>query len=106
MLEFSNIIRRTSLVVQWLKFCPFIVGCTASTPGQETKIPHATQWPVYIHTHTHTYIYPLEEEMTTHSSVLAWRIPWTEEPWGLQSMGIAESDKLKQLNTAHTYIYI
>ena len=54
MLEFSNIIRRTSLVVQWLKFCPFIVGCTASTPGQETKIPHATQWPVY--THTHIYI--------------------------------------------------
>ena len=30
--------------------------------------------------------YPLEEEMTTHSSVLAWRIPWTEEPGGLQSM--------------------
>ena len=30
---------------------------------------------------------PLEEEMTTHSSVLAWRIPWTEEPGGLQSMG-------------------
>ena len=30
---------------------------------------------------------PLEEEMATHSSVLAWRIPWTEEPGGLQSMG-------------------
>ena len=30
---------------------------------------------------------PLEKEMTTHSSVLAWRIPWTEEPGGLQSMG-------------------
>ena len=30
---------------------------------------------------------PLEEEMTTHSSILAWRIPWTEEPGGLQSMG-------------------
>ena len=29
----------------------------------------------------------LEEEMTTHSSILAWRIPWTEEPGGLQSMG-------------------
>ena len=28
---------------------------------------------------------PLEEEMTTHSSVLAWRVPWTEEPGGLQS---------------------
>ena len=30
---------------------------------------------------------PLEKGMETHSSVLAWRIPWTEEPSGLQSMG-------------------
>ena len=30
---------------------------------------------------------PLEEGMATHSSMLAWRIPWTEEPGGLQSMG-------------------
>ena len=30
---------------------------------------------------------PLEEEMATHSSILAWRIPWMEEPGGLQSMG-------------------
>ena len=29
---------------------------------------------------------PLEEDMATHSSILAWRIPWTEEPGGLQSM--------------------
>ena len=31
---------------------------------------------------------PLEEGMATHSSILAWRIPWTEEPCGLQSMGL------------------
>ena len=30
---------------------------------------------------------PLEEDMATHSNILAWRIPWTEEPGGLQSMG-------------------
>ena len=30
---------------------------------------------------------PLEKEMATHISVLAWRIPWTEDPGGLQSMG-------------------
>ena len=30
----------------------------------------------------------LEEEMATHSSVLAWKIPWTGEPGGLQSMGL------------------
>ena len=31
---------------------------------------------------------PLEKEMATHSSILAWRVPWTEEPGGLQSMGL------------------
>ena len=31
---------------------------------------------------------PLEEGMVTHSSILAWRIPWTEEPGGLQSKGL------------------
>ena len=30
----------------------------------------------------------LEKEMATHSSILAWRIPWTEEPGGVQSMGL------------------
>ena len=35
---------------------------------------------------------PLEKEMATHSSILAWRIPWTEEPGGLQSMGSQELD--------------
>ena len=30
---------------------------------------------------------PLEKEMATHSSILVWEIPWTEEPGGLQSMG-------------------
>ena len=43
------------------------VGDLGSIPGQED---------------------PLEKGMATHSSVLAWRIPWTEEPGGLQSMGL------------------
>ena len=30
---------------------------------------------------------PLEKEMATHSSILSWRVPWTEEPGGLQSLG-------------------
>ena len=34
---------------------------------------------------------PLEEEMATHSSILVWKIPWTEEPGGLQSMGLQKS---------------
>ena len=34
----------------------------------------------------------LQEEMATHSSILVWKIPWTEEPGGLQFMGSQESD--------------
>ena len=45
---------------------PVNAGDAGSIPGQED---------------------PLEEEMATHSSILAWEIPWTEEPGGLQSMG-------------------
>ena len=37
---------------------------------------------------------PLEEEMATHSSILAWEIPQTEEPGGLQSTGLQESDMI------------
>jgi len=37
---------------------------------------------------------PLEKGMATHFSILAWRIPWTEEPGGLQTMGSQESDTI------------
>ena len=40
---------------------------------------------------------PLEKGMATHSSILAWRIPWTEEPGGLQCMGHKELDMTEQL---------
>ena len=42
---------------------------------------------------------PLEEGLATHSNILAWRIPWTEEPGGLQSMGSESRTQLKQLGT-------
>ena len=38
---------------------------------------------------------PLEEGMATQSSILAWRLPWTEEPGRLQSMGSKESERLR-----------
>ena len=43
--------------------------------------------------------------MATHSSLLAWRIPWTEEPDGLQSMGSQELDTTERLNHHHLDIY-
>ena len=60
------IIYWTSLVAQMVKHLPAV---------QETWVP-SLGWED-----------PLEKEMATHSSTLAWKIPWTEEPGGLQSMG-------------------
>ena len=60
------------------------------------------------HTHTHTHakasvfhnsietFFPMA--MAPHSSTLAWKVPWTEEPDGLQSMGSLESDKTERLH--------
>ena len=44
---------------------------------------------------------PVEKEMATHSSILAWRSPWTEEPGPIQSMGSQKSQTL--LNDKHTH---
>ena len=44
---------------------------------------------------------PLEKGMATNSSILAWRIPWTEEPGGLLSMGHEESDTTERLTQSH-----
>ena len=44
---------------------------------------------------------PLEEGMATHSSILAWRIPWTEEPGRLQSMGSQRVRELSDLVTEY-----
>ena len=43
--------------------------------------------------------------MTTHSSILAWRSPWTEEPGGLQFMGLQELDTTEQLTHTHTHTH-
>ena len=58
--------------------------CWASLVAQLVKNPPAMQemWVASL-----GWEDPLEEEMATHLSVPAWKIPWTEEPDGLQSMG-------------------
>ena len=66
----SSIILGASLVVQLIKHLPAMQKTWVQFLGGED---------------------PLEKERTTHSSTLAWRIPWTEEPGGLQSMGSQKS---------------
>ena len=45
---------------------------------------------------------PLEEETATHSSILAWEIPWTEEPGGLQSLGLQRLDMPEHAHISST----
>ena len=47
---------------------------------------------------------PLQKEMATHSGILAWKIPWTEKPDGLQSMESQRVRYTKQLT--HTYLHV
>ena len=48
---------------------------------------------------------PLEGEMATHSSILAWKIPWTEEPGGIQSKGSQRVTQLCPSSHTHMYMY-
>ena len=63
----SKEIISTSQVAQWVKNLPAMQEMQVQSLGQKD---------------------PLEEGMATQSRILAWRIPWTEEPGGLQSMGL------------------
>ena len=63
---------RASLVAQTVKNLPAMQEAWVQSLGQKD---------------------PLEKGMATHSSILAWRIPWTEEPGGLQSIG---SQRIRQ----------
>ena len=91
-------------MVQWLRLRASTEACMSSIPGQGTEIPHAVQshplksypvaqtvkhLPATQETRVRSLVWedPLEKEMATHSSTLAWKIPWTEEPCRLQSMG-------------------
>ena len=56
--------------------------------GSEVKNPPAMQEPQETWVQSLSREEPLEKEMASPSSILAWRLPWTEEPSGLKSMGL------------------
>ena len=65
----------------------------AAVHGVARSLTRLNDFPFTFHFHE------LEKEMATHSSTLAWKIPWTEEPGGLQSMGLlGVSDTTEQLH--------
>ena len=63
--------------------------------GSVVKNPPATQQPQEMQFRSLGQEEPLEKGIATHSSILAWRIPWTEEPGGLQSIGLQSWTQLK-----------
>ena len=69
---------RVSLVAQMVKNLPAVKETQVQSLGQEDS---------------------QEKKMATHFSILAWRIPWTEEPGGLQSMGLQRVQGCKELDT-------
>ena len=79
--QHSSSERLASLVVQRLKRLPAMWETWVQSLGRED---------------------PLEKDMATHSSILAWRIPWTEELGGLQSTGRKESDTTERLHFTFT----
>ena len=59
-------------------------------------------WEIWVQ--SLSWEYPLETRMATNCSILAWKIPWTEEHDGLKSMGYKESDKTEQLPLSHLHL--
>ena len=77
------------------------IAKTGFSSGLPVKNPFAVQEPEETKFRSLGWKDPLKEGMATHSSILAWRIPWTEEPDGPRSMGVAKSQtKLKRLSIA------
>ena len=74
----------------------FTTKCLGFPGGSMVKNPSANVRDVVL---TPGSGRPLQKEMATHSSILAWKIGWTEEPGQLQSTGVSkESDTAEQLN--------
>ena len=66
---------------------PYFCACYWFSGGSVLKKLPAVQEPQEMQVHFLGQEDPVEEGMATHSRILAWRIPWTAEPGGLQSMG-------------------
>ena len=92
--SFLNTFSENSMVVQRFRLGSWGLGLI---PGQANKKTPKTN------KQTNKYFFPLakstvEKAMAPHSSPLAWKIPWTDEPGGLQSMGSLESDTTERLH--------
>ena len=86
------------LIILLSSFWPPEIRCNRGFPGGASGKEPTCQ----CRRHNRRGFHPLEEDMATHSSILAWRIPWTEEPGGLQSTGL-QRVKHYRSNIARTH---
>ena len=106
----SWIIRNVEFLSNYIKILNFslnMINQLSKHPGK----PIYLLWHIILGFNVHSPLFfkinilykdVMEKEMATHSSILAWKIPWTEEPGGLQSMGSQELDTAERLRTAHS----
>ena len=80
-------IKKLNKHTQWVLINGVILTWVAFSGGSVVKNPPASAEGVRDSGSTLGQEDPLEEEMVTHSTILAWKVPWTEKPGGLQSMG-------------------
>ena len=82
------------LFVDWLTNLPYALKNTSFHPSASLIAQLVKNLPAMQETRVRFLDLedPLEKEMATHSAILAWKIPWTEESDRLQSMGLHESD--------------
>ena len=85
---------RTSLMTQMVKTMPAFQEILTTVAQMVKCLP--TVWETWVRSLDQEV--PLEKEMATHSSILAWKIPWTEEPVGYSPWGCKESDTTERLH--------
>ena len=85
----SPLVWRINGIIEYLSFCDWLISWASLVAQTVKNLPamQKTQVPSL------GWEDPLEEGMATHSSILAWRIPWTEEPGGYSPWGCKESGR-------------
>ena len=98
---FSSILVTTEKIKKKIYFYTKLRGNLRTSLVAQTVNRLSTMWETWVRSLGRED--PLEKEMASHSSILAWRILWTEELGGLQSMGRKELDTTEQLHFHFTF---
>ena len=93
--------RKVSFLLHWCWFCPVFCFVTSLAARIVKRLPTMQEAQV----RSLGQADPLEKEMATHSRTLAWRIPWTEEPGRLQSMGLQCRTRLSDFTFTYFVTY-